>query len=465
MTVRIQTMKTSDLDMQGSAAQDFLKQMYDNDNGSSSFDESKTKITSQQKTKFIMHWTILIVGHFLVFWFFPIRGNYQLYDKPQCDEVEGQFYGCKNFHKNWQLRVFYILICLYLTFSALQLSYGFPIMKKPSSVTQYYTDVANIGGIIYSSIPFIPELRNVLDFTMSKTSLDVFQFMQLWQYHYELYAAKNGNRWYGEKPLGMETDPTEKCLTGTLISTVLLFVLAGPLLLFSEYGGLISPNPVLSAQFEISLQINKTIYTNTTTGNLIMGLNATEALALQKLVANGTIDKRTAVHSSIPYNIFENKNGILKQYDNIMYDNAVFSNWTETSPFSAIQIQDATMSDFSDETWDITRANEDVLKLDIKKAANWNNHAMTNVSLSLGYSFLRALPDTAKTSYGKFFKHLNYSLEHDCITGLQLQEFANLNCSERKWPNGTTKYTEIYFTQAYDPYLILGQEATAKEIN
>ena len=47
-------------------------------------------------------------------------------------------------------------------------------MKKPSSVTQYYTDVANVGGIIYSAIPFIPELRNVLDFTMSKTSLDVF---------------------------------------------------------------------------------------------------------------------------------------------------------------------------------------------------------------------------------------------------------------------------------------------------
>ena len=76
MTVKLQTMKTSDLDMQGNAAQDFLKQMYDNEDGDSSFDESRTKITSQQKIKFMMHWTILIVGHILVFWFFPIRGNF-----------------------------------------------------------------------------------------------------------------------------------------------------------------------------------------------------------------------------------------------------------------------------------------------------------------------------------------------------------------------------------------------------
>jgi hypothetical protein len=76
--------------------------------------------------------------------------------------------------------------------------------------------------------------------------------MQLWQYHYELYAAKNGNRFYGIKVLGAPTEKCEKCLTGVLISAILLFLLAGPLLLFSEYGGLTQTNPVLNAQFDIS---------------------------------------------------------------------------------------------------------------------------------------------------------------------------------------------------------------------
>jgi hypothetical protein len=47
-------------------------------------------------------------------------------------------------------------------------------MKKPSSVLQYYNEYANLGAIIYQALPFVAELRAILDFTMSKTSLDLF---------------------------------------------------------------------------------------------------------------------------------------------------------------------------------------------------------------------------------------------------------------------------------------------------
>lgn len=127
------------------------------------------------------------------------------------------------------------------------MSYGYPIMKKPSSVLQYYNVVANIGGIIYTALPFVAELRAILDFTMSKTSLDMFQFLQLWQYHYELYAAKNGNWYYTTKQIGIQTDRIEKCTTGLLISALFLVLLAGPLLLFSEYGGLTQANPIIGS--------------------------------------------------------------------------------------------------------------------------------------------------------------------------------------------------------------------------
>jgi len=67
-----------------------------------------------------------------------------------------------------------MIILLYLTLSSLQLSYGFPIMKKPSSVLQYYNDLAKVGADIFYAIPFAVELRCLLDFTVSKTSLDMF---------------------------------------------------------------------------------------------------------------------------------------------------------------------------------------------------------------------------------------------------------------------------------------------------
>lgn len=45
MTLKLQTIKTTDIDVQGGGAQDFLKAMYGGDDGVNNFDDSRTKIT------------------------------------------------------------------------------------------------------------------------------------------------------------------------------------------------------------------------------------------------------------------------------------------------------------------------------------------------------------------------------------------------------------------------------------
>lgn len=64
----------------------------------------------------------------------------------------------------------------------------------------------------------------------------------------ELYNAKNGNAYYYEKTHGSPTGKLDKCLLGGLFTGILTFLLVGPLVLFSEYGGLTAANPVLDAQ-------------------------------------------------------------------------------------------------------------------------------------------------------------------------------------------------------------------------
>lgn len=81
--------------------------------------------------------SLLLIFHLYVFWFVPITGNLRLYGTPDCDHTKEIYYGCKNFHQNPFLRVFYIVLCGYLFLSAMQIKYGLPIMKKPSSVLQY----------------------------------------------------------------------------------------------------------------------------------------------------------------------------------------------------------------------------------------------------------------------------------------------------------------------------------------
>lgn len=133
-------------------------------------------------------------------------------------------------------------------------------MKKASSVLQYHEDpLALLGAQVYAAIPFAIEIRCLLDFTFSKTSLDIFQFWQLFQYHLELYIAKNGNYSYVVKPLGSATLLLDKIIFGWLISSVLLLLLLGPVFFFSELGSFIQENPVREASIELSFIVNKTL--------------------------------------------------------------------------------------------------------------------------------------------------------------------------------------------------------------
>jgi len=58
--------------------------MYGGDDGVSSFDDSRTKITFAQRTKYVMHVIIVVLIHALVFWYVPIQGNEILFGTPQC---------------------------------------------------------------------------------------------------------------------------------------------------------------------------------------------------------------------------------------------------------------------------------------------------------------------------------------------------------------------------------------------
>lgn len=174
MTVKNITMKTSDLDMKSESVQNYLQDLDNTGGGAIGDENSRINVTKQQKTKYILHWVLLLGVHFYIFWYIPITGNYVLYNGPECDYTKKEFYTCKNFHDNPYLRILYILFLLFLIFSAKQLAYGFPMSKKPSSVLQYYRDECKLMADIFVAAPFTIEIRCLLDFTFAETSLDCF---------------------------------------------------------------------------------------------------------------------------------------------------------------------------------------------------------------------------------------------------------------------------------------------------
>jgi len=54
-----------------------------------------------------------------------------------------------------------------------------------------------------------------------------------------MYSAKNSNVWYTQKKIGEKTELLDKCLLGWVIMLILLGILIGPIVIFSDIGGFV----------------------------------------------------------------------------------------------------------------------------------------------------------------------------------------------------------------------------------
>lgn len=247
---------------------------------------------------------------------------------------------------------------MYLYYSSLQLRHGFPTWKIASSILTIQEDPnAVIGAQIYSAIPFAVELRALLDFTFSRTSLDIFQFWQLWQYHYDLYCAKNSNHWYTIKILGEATWMVDKLIFGVLFSAIIILLMVGPLYFFSDYSGFVGPNPVKAAYFGVSFVLRSAIteqglaaarQAGRATAKVAGALdkfgplpgkqnaiddNLGPSLNLQQQLGHSDSVERSTYRQSKPYLIFENSNPFFRDWTEGMFKSSTLGNETETRFF------------------------------------------------------------------------------------------------------------------------------------
>lgn len=168
----------------------------------------------------------------------------------------------------------------------------------------------------------------------------------------------------------MATDRCEKCTFGVTITGILIFLLVGPFLIFSEYGGLTAPNPVLNGELQAYFLVNKTVYTDAETKRMLPGLSADEAKEIQKRIDAGEYGSATTVASEIPYRIYQNKNAFLRTFDEDYWTSSPFSDWTETRTFKPSQVQECMFTESSDDIWTISTTRAKELFQDVKKAIN-----------------------------------------------------------------------------------------------
>jgi hypothetical protein len=140
--------------------------------------------------------------------------------------------------------------------SAFQIRYGFPDFKEPSSLTTTIGLGPMIGYRIFYHSPFLFELKIVLDWCWSKTSLDIFQWLELAEIDSELFFFKNSNQAYVKKSLGSKILKGEKIICGCFCLGVMLFFLVGPFLMFSNLSYIATSNLATDAAIDFTIKIH-----------------------------------------------------------------------------------------------------------------------------------------------------------------------------------------------------------------
>eukprot|EP00937_MAST-01D_sp_MAST-1D-sp2_P003349 g3349.t1 len=172
-------------------------------------------------------------------------------------------YAGEYFQQRPDIVVFYLLHCIYLWFSALQIRDGYMPFDDALGMTGGTAAQRGYGKLPYYSFmaffycPFLFELKGLLDWCNKPTSLDVFMFLQVEEMYADLYMVRCNMQYRRADALvlrGHRKQPAmRKLIYGALIFGVLVFVLLAPIVLFSAINPALSANPVRSAEATLTL--------------------------------------------------------------------------------------------------------------------------------------------------------------------------------------------------------------------
>ena len=258
---------------------------------------------------------------------------------------------------NASLEIFLFLKLLYLFFSALQIYYGFPPVETTGfqDLTRHPGKYTKVLYQVYRAIPFVFELRTILDWMCTQTSLDLDETFKLEDIYTRLYLVQCALISRREHRRGDSRPWDEKLLNGAFFFFGLLLIIFTPMLLFSSANPVTQSNLVTGAAVELSLLGPRGEWTLFTISSLNMST---------------TVDDYT--------------------YGTLRQERLIDSN-DKQEDIQAIQL-----TDFGDELWTISPP---ALTALVNEMLSTTNDTITNRKYlaRLRYTFTRPLPATTPT--------------------------------------------------------------------
>jgi len=174
--------------------------------------------------KIVMQYVSVVGFSLIMMWWFPtnmeMSVNLEAWHSP--------------FTQSSSLQFFFVLKCLYWFVSALQIRDGYPLVSGDRFLMRHYNMYSNWAHMAYRIIPFLYELRTILDWTFIPTTLDFFDYLRVEDIYADVYrvaclAASRTPR----KP-GSNRSCGEKCGIGCSLFLLMAAVLWLPLIILSS---------------------------------------------------------------------------------------------------------------------------------------------------------------------------------------------------------------------------------------
>ena len=155
--------------------------------------------------------------------------------------------------------IYYLLWCMYMGWSALQIRHGYPAFEQSFALTSKgYSPHWKWLHQAFMVIPFAFEAKAFLDWLCAKTSLDVFMFLQIEEIYSRLYInACNMQYRYDFRSVlfgSKGQPPAQKAIFGLGPFLVIAALLVGPMLMFSTASPVITTNAILEAAMHLELR-------------------------------------------------------------------------------------------------------------------------------------------------------------------------------------------------------------------
>ncbi|CAK9002703.1 Protein PIEZO homolog, partial [Durusdinium trenchii] len=162
---------------------------------------------------------------------------------------------------DWELCIYYLCGMLYITICMMQIKHGLPALGTDSlrpktielfSPSSIYTEkLWYYFFLVHYNLPFVDDLRVIVDWTVVPTSLDLWMYWKVEDAHSSFYRSRHLMFVRGQSYYAEERDLLEKFYNGWAILCGVVLVILMPIIVFSPFSPF--PNTVLVEHADMAL--------------------------------------------------------------------------------------------------------------------------------------------------------------------------------------------------------------------